>query len=99
MLLPAHKSDWFCVSNVMVKMVNLFLFMMALVAHMALVVGLDQQVVPFLFSYWGSWQHWLLCLIFLHFSELPDTPPPRSNPPRFKRRHAARQEKLAADDS
>lgn len=43
-LLPAHKSDWFCVSNVMVQMVILFLFMMALVAHMALVVGLDHKV-------------------------------------------------------
>lgn len=42
-LLPAHKSCWFCVSNVMVLMVHLFLFMMALVAHMALVVGLDQS--------------------------------------------------------
>lgn len=43
-LSPVHKSDWSCVSNVMVEMVHLFLFMMALVAHMALVAGLDHKV-------------------------------------------------------
>lgn len=43
-LLPAHKSYWFCVSNVMVQMVHLFLFMMALIAHMVLVAGLDHKV-------------------------------------------------------